>query len=56
MMSQNEFVFLNVAFKSLNYHCIHIDQFGLIQPSSIGSHSTCKHLHRRSVSRYRSVS
>jgi len=32
-----------------------IDQPGLIQPTSIGSHSTCKQLHRRSVPRYRSV-
>jgi len=39
MMSQKEFIFFNVAFKSLNYHCIHIDQLGLVQPTSIGSHS-----------------
>ena len=45
----------NVALKSLNYHCVHIDQLGLIQPTSIRSHSTCKQLHRRSVPRYRSL-
>jgi len=55
MTSQKEFVFLNVALNSLNYHCIHTDQLGLVQPTSISSHSTCKELHRRSVPRYRSV-
>jgi len=45
----------NVALKSLNYHCIHIDQLELIQPTGIGSTSTCKQLHRRSVPRFRSV-
>jgi len=39
----------NVALKSLNYHCAHVGQLGLIQPTSIGSHSTCKQLHRRTV-------
>ena len=28
---QKEFVFLNNALKSLYYHCVHIDQLGLIQ-------------------------
>jgi len=37
--------FENVALKSLNYHCVHMDQVGLIQPTTIGSHSTCKHYH-----------
>ena len=32
----------DVALKSLNYHCIHIDQLELIQPTGIGSTSTCK--------------
>jgi len=45
----------NVALKSLNYHCAHIDQFGLIHPTSIGSHSPCNQLHRHGVPRYRSV-
>jgi len=38
-----------------NCHCIHIDQLGLIQPTNISPHSTCKQLHRRSVPRYRWV-
>jgi len=27
-----------------NYHCIHTDELGLTEPTSIGSHSTCKQL------------
>ena len=55
MMSQKDFVFLQTLHSRVNYHCIHIDQLGSIQPISIGSHSTCKQLHRRSVPRYHSV-
>jgi len=56
MTSQKKICFLeNVALKSLNYHCVHIDQLGLIQPTSIDSHSTCKQMHRHSVPRYCSV-
>jgi len=37
--------------RAFNYHRVHIDQPGLIQPTSIGSRSTRKQLHRRSVPR-----
>jgi len=30
-----------------------MDQLGLIRPTSIGSHATCKQFHRRSVPRNR---
>jgi len=46
---------LNIALKSLNNHYVHMDQLGMIQPTSISSHSTCKQLHRHNVPRYRSV-
>jgi len=56
MMSQNEFVFLKTLHsRALNYHSVRMDQPGLIQPTSISSHSTCIQLHRRSVPRYRPV-
>jgi len=56
MTSQKEFVFLKTLHsKSLNYHCVHIDQLTLIQPTSSGSHSTCKQLHCYSVPHYCSV-
>jgi len=55
MMSQNKFVFLKTLHSRVYYHCVHIDQLGLMQPTSIGSHSTCKQLHRCSVPCYRTV-
>jgi len=54
MMSQKELVFLKTLHSRV-CHCIHIDQLGLIQPTSISSHWTCKQLHRYSVPCYRSV-
>jgi len=39
----------------VNYHCVHIDQLGSIQPISIDSRQTCKQLHRRSAARKRLV-
>jgi len=42
MTSQKDFAFLKTLHSRAFCHCIHIDQPGLIQPTSIGSHSTRK--------------
>jgi len=38
MMSQKEIVFLKTLHQESNYHCVHIDQSGLIQPITASVH------------------
>jgi len=45
----------DVTKEESNNHCIHIDQLGLIQPTSIDSHSMWKQLHRCSLPHYCSL-